>query len=145
MEEKLAGVFEAPGDKAGEQQETECPRGLLFLDNPRSEFRETPSHLLGYVPTTLSHSIPLHPKESFSSSFCGGMEQFFQCLTPAPPPAKVIQIPDLWRWKIPVLVNYSVMMDLEWTQSYRQWEAREFCDTGSGLKRHDGQWSKRMG
>jgi len=62
------------------------------------------------------------------------MEQFFQCLTPVPPLAKVIPIPDLWRWEIPVLVDYSVMMDLEWTQSCRQWEAREFCDKGNGQK-----------
>lgn len=69
-EEKLAGVL-----RHGTKQvvKTECP-GLPSLDNPRSEFRETPSHLLSFIPTT---------KESFSSSFCGGMEQFFQCLTPA--------------------------------------------------------------
>lgn len=76
-EEKLAGVFEAQRNKAGEQGETECPRASS-LDNPRSEFRDTKS------------PSRLHPnhKESFSSSFCGGMEQFFQCLTPAPPPAR---------------------------------------------------------
>lgn len=27
------------------------------------------------------------------------------------------------------------MMDLEWTQSCRQWEARAFCDTRAGLKK----------
>ena len=57
MEEKLAGVFEAQGNKAGEQEETECPRGLPSLDNPRSEFREIPSHLLGFIPTTRSLSL----------------------------------------------------------------------------------------
>lgn len=56
-EEKLAGVFEAQGNKAGEQGETECPRGLPSLDNPRSEFRETPSHLLDFIPTTRSVSL----------------------------------------------------------------------------------------
>lgn len=73
-EEKLAGVFEAQGNKAGEQGETECAQEGFPLDNPRPEFqRDTKS------------PSRLHPnhKESFSSSFCGGMEQFFQCLTPA--------------------------------------------------------------
>ena len=46
------------------------------------------------------------------------MEQFFQCPIPAPSPVKVIQIPDIWGWEICALVNYGIMMDHEWTQSY---------------------------
>ena len=54
MEGKLVGIFVAPG----EQEEKECFRGPLSLDNPRSEFRETPNHLLGFIQVT--RSLLLH-------------------------------------------------------------------------------------
>lgn len=94
MEGKLVGIFVAPEDKANDQEEKVCLRGLSLWTTPDLNSER-------HQPHPRFHS---HDKESFLFIGLEDMEQFFQCPTPTPSPIKMIQIPGLWGWEIHVLV-----------------------------------------
>ena len=128
----------ALGDTAGEQREKAwvggvLPKGPFSMDTPRSEFKETPNPLPGFVQISLFS--PSVISLFFSHADVGDIEWSSQYLAPASSPEKAMQIPDLWGWDMGVLLDYGITMDLERTRSYRQWGTRGLYNKSSGLKR----------